>query len=72
MYQKTLSRGKFLAKYYFVNFNLIVTKVNFFSWWEGGDHWALIRGWALINYTYLIGWAVIRGGRLFVVGRLIE
>ena len=30
MYQKTLSRGKFLAKYHFVNFNLIVSKVNFF------------------------------------------
>ena len=33
MYQKTLSRGKFLAKYYLVNFNLIVSKVNFFTWW---------------------------------------
>ena len=69
MYQKTLSRGKFLAKHYLVNFNLIVSKVNFFSWWEGGHQWALIRGSALINFTYLIGWAVIRGGRLFEVGR---
>ena len=34
IYQKTLSRGKFLAKYYLVNFN--VSKVNFFSWWGGG------------------------------------
>ena len=34
MYQKTLSRGKFLAKYHFVNFNLIVSKV---SWWGAGS-----------------------------------
>ena len=37
MYQKTLSRGEFLAKYHFVNFNLIVSKVNFYSWWGAGS-----------------------------------
>ena len=72
MYQKTLSRGKFLAKYDFVNFNLIVSKVNFFFLVAGGEQWALIRAWALIYFTYVTGWAVIRGGRLFQVGRLIE
>ena len=48
------------AKYYLVNFNLIVSKVNFFSWWEDEDQWALIRARHLF-FTYLIGWAVIRG-----------
>ena len=32
----------------------------------GGGGWALIRGWALINFSYL------QGGRLFEVGRIIE
>ena len=53
MYQKTLSRGKFLAKYHFVNFNLIVSKVNFFLG-GGGEQWALIRGWALNRINTVI------------------
>ena len=28
-----------------------------------GAGWALIRGWALINFFLPLGWALIRGGR---------
>ena len=60
--------------WYFVNFNLIVTKVNqghtqllctsiFFFWGGGGElGWAVIWGWGLINFFYL------QGGRLFELG----
>ena len=29
-------------------------------------------GWALINFFLPLGWALIRGGRKFEVGRLFE
>ena len=50
MYQKILSRGKFLAIYYFVNFNLIVSKVNFFSWWVAGSSGRLFVAGHLVTF----------------------
>ena len=49
MYQKTLSRGKFLAKYYLVNFSLVVSKVNFFSWWGAGSNGRLFEAGHLLT-----------------------
>ena len=77
-----------LVHFSFLFVCLFVVVVVVFFWGGGGCWgWALIRGWALINFSYLQGGSLLRsrclgssrnalpphqGGRLFEVGRLIE